>query len=142
MLKLYAFLLMLYPFLLAEAQQEENAKVFFIDTHNDVLSKQVSNGADLSLSQPSLNFDLVKASKGNLGAQVFSVWCGEEYGVGKAFAHAICEIDSLMALVKRNPDKMKFVTNSKELKKAMRQRKFAAMIGVEGGHMIEDRMDL
>ena len=36
---------------------------------------------------------------------------------------------------------MVLVRNAEELKKAVAQKKFAAMIGVEGGHMIEDRTD-
>lgn len=129
-------------FLAATAQKKEANSFTFIDTHNDVLSKQLLTGADLAVYQPELNFDLVKAAKGKLGAQVFSIWCDETYGPGKGFARANREIDSLMALIKRNPTKMSFVTNSAGLQKAMRQHRLAAMIGVEGGHMIEDRMDL
>jgi membrane dipeptidase len=139
MLKLTTVFLLLTNCFFASAQKE---KILFIDTHNDVLSKQIENGANLAISQPALNFDLVKAAKGDLGVQVFSIWCDETIGKGKAFKHANREIDSLLALVHRNPDKMAFVTNLKELKKAMQQKKFVAMIGVEGGHMIEERMDL
>ncbi|MEP7108094.1 MAG: dipeptidase [Ferruginibacter sp.] len=142
MLKLIVFLLWIAACFSAFAQKEQEDKFIFIDTHNDVMSKQILSGADLAISQPALNFDLVKASKGNLGAQVFSIWCDEVYGKGKAFNRANREMDSLLALIKRNPGKMTLVTNAKDLKKALKQQKFAAMIGVEGGHMIEERMDL
>ncbi len=139
MLKYTALFLLLTNCFFAFAQKN---KFTFIDTHNDVLSKQIENGANLAIHQPDLNFDLLKASEGNLGAQVFSIWCDEIYGKGKAFARANREIDSLLLLIKRNTGKMAFVINSKELKKALQQKKLAAMIGVEGGHMIEERMDL
>jgi membrane dipeptidase len=136
---------LLIPLLLSifnvTAQKTATENVMFIDTHNDVLSKQIISGADLANNQPDLNFDLPKANKGSLVAQVFSIWCDEKYGKGKAFARANQEIDSLLAFVNRNSDKVAFVTNSKELKKAIKKKRFAAMIGVEGGHMIEDRMD-
>lgn len=122
-------------------QQKQLESMLVIDTHNDVLSRQIRNGADLAADQPTLDFDLNKATRGNLGAQVFSIWCDEMYGKGAAFAIATREIDSLMALVNRNKKTMVFVTNSKELKRSLRQKRLAAMIGVEGGHMIEDRMD-
>ena len=125
-------MLMLLNCFFATAQKE---KFSFIDTHNDVLSKQIITGANLAIHQQELNFDLLKAAKGNLAVQVFSIWCDESLGKGKAFAHANREIDSLLLLIKRNPDKMVFVTNAKELKKALQQKKFAAMIGVEGGHI-------
>ncbi len=114
---------------------------FFIDTHNDILSNQILTGIDLAKEQYGVNFDLPKAKRGKLKGQMFSIWCDEAYGDGKAFAMANREIDSLMALINRNPSTMSFVRNSKELNNALRQGKFAAMIGVEGGHMIENRMD-
>ena len=87
------------------------------------------------------NLDLVRAKQGGLDAQVFSIWCGPQYGKGTAFKMANREIDSLYALLKRYPDKITLVRNSAELEKAVADKKFAALIGVEGGHMIEDRMD-
>lgn len=121
--------------------QAKADKIYFIDTHNDVLSKQAITGEDIAKEQPETNFDLPKAAKGNLVAQVFSIWCDETYGTGKAYKKANEEIDSLYALVKRNPKKMTLVTNSKALQTAINKNKLAALIGVEGGHMIEDRVD-
>ena len=60
---------------------------------------------------------------------------------GTAFNFANREIDSLYAVLKRYPEKIQLVRNSAELKQAVADHKLAAMIGVEGGHMIEDRMD-
>ena len=147
------------------------SEVSFIDTHNDVLTRQLAGGQDLGVSQPGLSFDLPKAAQGHLAAQVFSIWCGEEYGPGKAFAMANREIDSLYALIHRNPRRMVLVRNATELEAAMGGApgaspahgstgsrptqgsagshlvhgstggRLAALIGVEGGHMIEDRMD-
>lgn len=47
-------------------------------------------------------------------------------------------MDSLNAIAKRNPDKIKVVANSKEMMEAVNQHKIAAFFGVEGGHMIEN----
>jgi membrane dipeptidase len=134
-------LLFTVSFMLTSAAQQSKTGFYFIDTHNDVMSKQVKSGADLAVDQPNLNFDLPKALKGNLKAQVFSIWCDEVYGKGKAFPHAVREIDSLQSFIARNQSRVSFVTSSKQLKKALKEKKFAAMIGVEGGHMIEERMD-
>jgi membrane dipeptidase len=120
-------------------QIHQNA--ILIDTHNDILSNELITKLDMGKLQTDGNFDLVRAKQGGLDAQIFSIWCGEEYGKGTAFAFANREIDSLMAVIKRYPDKITQVHNSAELKKAVAQKKLAALIGVEGGHMIEDRMD-
>jgi len=125
----------------AQSPMEMHQKAILIDTHNDILSNILITKQDAGKLQSTGNFDLVRAKQGGLDGQIFSIWCGEEYGTGKAFAMANREIDSLYALIARNPDKITLVHNSKELQKAVKQQKMAAMIGVEGGHMIEDRMD-
>ncbi|WP_295791469.1 dipeptidase [Mucilaginibacter sp.] len=125
----------------AQSPMEIHQKAILIDTHNDILSNILITKQDVGKLQNTGNFDLVRAKQGGLDGQIFSIWCGEEYGTGKAFAMANREIDSLYALIARYPDKITLVHNSKELQKAVKQQKMAAMIGVEGGHMIEDRMD-
>ena len=137
----------LLPFLLlvattgrAQDAGKIHQRAILIDTHNDALSNQLITGADLGRRQTTGNLDLVRAREGGLDAQVFSVWCDEVYGPGRAYARANREIDSLYALISRNPDKIVLVRNAAQLQKAVKQKRFAAMIGVEGGHMIEDKM--
>src|SRR5476651_1894233 len=141
-MKKLLFLLLLFSLKLsAQDAAKIHQKAILIDTHNDVLSNELITKFDLGKRQTEGDFDLVRAKEGGLDAQIFSIWCGENYGKGTAFAFANREIDSLYALIKRNPDKITLVHNSTELKKAVKKKKLAALIGVEGGHMIEDRMD-
>ncbi len=77
--------------------------------------------------------------KAGVDVQVFSIWCdGTQVN---PFAFANREIDTLYAWIKRNPGKMMLVTNSDELMQAVKQHKLASMIGVEGGHMMENSLD-
>src|SRR5687767_8069490 len=108
MLQLYALIFLLFVGEVIFAQYAGKEKFVFIDTHNDVLSKQIGNGANLALNQPDLCFDLIKASKGKMAAQVFSIWCDEVFGKGAAYARANQEIDSLFALIHRNNATMMF----------------------------------
>jgi membrane dipeptidase len=62
------------------------------------------------------------------------------FGKDTAFKFANIELDSLYAIAARNPDKMMIVQSPKELLIAVKQKKLAAMIGVEGGHMIEENI--
>lgn len=119
-----------------------NAKAqLLVDTHNDAISNELITGHDLGQLQTEGNFDLVRAKQGGLNAQIFSIWCGDTYGKGTANAMANREIDSLFALIKRYPDKIALVTTPKQLTATVKKGKLAALIGVEGGHMIEDSMD-
>ncbi len=127
---------------LAQTYQALHEKAIVVDTHNDVLSTATMNGMDIGTDlKGKTHSDLARFKKGGVDVQVFSIFCDEHYGVGSAFAYAHREIDSLYSIARRNPDKMEIVTDPAGLRHALTHHKLAAMIGVEGGHMIEDRMD-
>ena len=121
----------------AQTYQSIHNKAIVIDTHNDILMKAVDQGfsfdEDLTGKTHS---DLARWKKGGLNVQVFSVY--SDGGTKKAYNLANREMDSLDAVVSRNPDNIVKVANYYELIKAVKQHKIAAMFGVEGGHMIED----
>ena len=108
-----------------------------VDTHGDILFNQIKSGIDIGKPQASGNFDLPRAKKGGLDVQVFSIWCDETGG----YALANREIDSLYSLIKRYPEQITLVRNYAELMQAVKENKLSAMIGVEGGHMIENNLD-
>jgi membrane dipeptidase len=117
-------------------------KAIVVDTHNDVLSTATMEGMDIETDLTGkTHSDLARFKKGGVDVQVFSIFCDDNYGVGTAFKFANREIDSLYAIAGRNPDKMQIVTDVAGLEKAVKRHRLAAMIGVEGGHMIEDNMD-
>ena len=107
------------------------------DTHNDIISTCIERGYvfDTDLSGKT-HSDLSRMLQGALDVQVFSIFCDGKQKDPFRFANR--EIDTLYAWVNRNPSKMKLVTNPEELAKAIKQHRLASMIGVEGGHMIED----
>jgi membrane dipeptidase len=117
-------------------------KFILADTHNDVLSGYVLDGHPFDSDLSSMaHSDLKRMQEGGVSIQMFSIFCNERYGKGRAFKRALEQIDSLDAVVRRNPDKMMDVRDYKSLKKALKSGKLAAMKGVEGGHMIEDSME-
>lgn len=126
--------------LAAQSYQKIHENAIFIDTHNDFLSKTTDYGYvfDTDLSGKT-HSDLARLKKGGVDAQFFSVFCD---GAKKnPFEFANRQMDSLDAALKRNPDKIVKVANSKALRKVVKQQKIAAMFGVEGGHMIENDLD-
>lgn len=130
----FLILLSLSTSLFAQDVNKIHRKAIVVDTHGDILFNQINNGLDVGKLQNSGNFDLVRATKGGLDVQVFSVWSDEKGD----FDLANRQIDSLYSLIKRYPDKIALVKSANELEKAVQQRKLAAMIGVEGGHMIDN----
>src|SRR6201996_4964737 len=121
-----------------QSYQALHEKAIVVDTHNDVLSTATMNGMDIATDLTGkTHSDLARFKKGGVDVQVFSIFCDDRYGVGSAFKRANREIDSLYAIAARNRRHMAIVTNSEELERAVGSGKFAAMMGGEGGHMIE-----
>jgi len=123
--------------LFAQAKRDIHARSILIDTHNDFPSNGVSNGQlfDSDL-RGKTHSDLGRMKEGGVDIQIFSIFCGGEQVKPYAWAHR--EIDSVQAWVERNPEKMTWVKNSRELTKAVKKGRLGTMLGVEGGHMIED----
>lgn len=125
----------------AQSYRKLHFRSTVVDTHNDILTTAISKG--LSFDQNlagKTHSDLARMSAGGIDVQVFSVWCDGTYGPGTAFAHANRQIDTLYATIQRNPGKIALTTTPAQLKANLRAGKISAMIGVEGGHMIEDNL--
>ena len=114
-------------------------KAVVVDTHNDVLQRALS-GEDLAIRTKEGHSDIVRMREGGVDVEFFSVWCGSDYGTGTAFRRANQQIDSLESMLKRCPSLAAAAKDMKTLKKNLAAGKLAALIGVEGGHMIEDSL--
>jgi membrane dipeptidase len=136
-------IILLLPFILLFRQvYTQSYKVIHrdaivVDTHNDILMKAADKGIvfDQDLTGRT-HSDLARWKKGGLDVQLFSVYCDGD--LKNPFAYANREMDSLDAVVARNPDKIVKVANYADILTAVKQHKIAAMFGVEGGHMIEN----
>jgi membrane dipeptidase len=143
MKKIYWFILLVSNTYCLEAQS--NRKLHFrstvIDTHNDILTTAIDGGYSFDQNlKGKTHSDLARLKEGGIDVQIFSVWCDGTYGPGKAFALANRQIDTLYATVNRNPDKISITTTPEQMRANLRAGKISAMIGVEGGHMIEDNL--
>lgn len=110
---------------------------FVVDTHNDILYKSLDSGYAIDKDLRGIaQTDLDRLRAGGVKLQFFSVFCDGE--MKQPFQYAMTAMDTLEAVVKRNPGKIALIRNSYDLKATIRQKKLAAVYGVEGGHMIEN----
>ena len=136
-LKLLLISILFTQQIIAQSYQTIHAKAIIVDTHNDILMKSADDGLmfDTDLRGKAQS-DLRRWKEGGLDVQIFSVFCDGEKK--EPFKYANRQMDSLDAVVARNPGKIVKVGNTADLLKAVKQHKIAAMFGVEGGHMIEN----
>ena len=126
--------------IIAQSYKKIHRKAIVVDTHNDILMKAADKGIVFDKDLTGVTHtDLARYKKGGLDVQFFSVYCDGD--LKNSYAYANREMDSLDALVARNPDRIVKVFNYNELLQTIKQHKIAAMFGVEGGHMIEDDLN-
>jgi membrane dipeptidase len=134
----------LLPFLLlislGTQAQSIHYKSILVDTHNDCITACIEKKVSLDQDLTGINHsDLKRFKEGGVDYQLFSIWCdGEKVN---PYAWAMREMDTLDAVAARNPDKIMIGKDWKSIKKALDNHIMVAQYGVEGGHMIEDRID-
>jgi membrane dipeptidase len=126
----------------AKAMQIHNSAIV-VDTHADTPQRFLDQGFDIGNTDPNDlgHISLDKARAGNLGAEFFSIWV--EPSFKGQFAHrALDLIDSVYEQAERHPDRMMMAFSVADIQRAHKQKKLAALMGMEGGHPIENDIHL
>ena len=113
-----------------------------IDTHADTTQRFVDEYYDLSDPLNGGNLNLESAKKGNLGAEFFSIWVEPNLYKGQYAHRTLVLIDAVKRQVDKHPNDMILATSPEDIEKAHRLHKLAALMGIEGGHSIEDSLAL
>jgi membrane dipeptidase len=113
-----------------------------IDTHNDVTSRTV-DGYDIATPNKQGQTDLARM-KGFLGAEFFAAYVDAEYVKGNHSANRTLQmIDTVKTdVIAAHPNDFVFATTADAIVRAHNEHKIAALMGIEGGHAIEDSLRL
>ncbi|MGO9169579.1 MAG: dipeptidase, partial [Candidatus Sulfotelmatobacter sp.] len=115
-----------------------------VDTHADTPQRFLDEGFDIGSTDPNDigHISLDKAHRGNLGAEFFSIWVDPETNQGHFAQHTFDLIDSVYEQAAHHPDRMMMAFSVADIERAHREHKLAALMGIEGGHSIENDMHL
>ena len=113
-----------------------------VDTHADTPQRFVDENWSFTdpLDGGMLNYD--SAKRGNLAAQFLSIWVDPGQYPNTAARRTLELIDGTLEQVRRAPDKLQLCTTADQILAAHSQRKFAVLMGIEGGHSIENSLAL
>jgi membrane dipeptidase len=114
-----------------------------IDTH-DTPQRFADENFDIGNTDPNDygHISLDKARAGNLGAEFFSIWVDPETNQGHFAKRTLDLIDSVYEQAAHHPDRMMMAYSVADIERAHRQKKLAALMGIEGGHSIENDVRL
>ena len=126
-----------------KAREIHNSAIV-IDTHADTPQRFLDENYDLGSTDPNDHghLSLDKAKAGNLGAEFFSIWVEPETNQGHFARHTLDLIDSVYEQAARHPDRMMMAFDVADIERAHREHKLAALMGIEGGHSIENDIHL
>ncbi|MBZ5533048.1 MAG: dipeptidase [Acidobacteriia bacterium] len=131
------------PALKVDPAMAIHESALIIDTHADTPQRFLDEHFDLGENTPVSDghMDLGKIKKGNLGAEFFSIWVEPDFK-GHYAKRAMDLIDSVYQQAARHPDQMTMAFTADDIVRAHQQHKFAALLGIEGGHAIENDVRL
>jgi len=115
-----------------------------VDTHADTPQRFLYADFDIGNTDPkdTGHISLDKARAGNLGAEFFSIWVDPETTSGHFAKSTFDMIDSVYEQAARHSDRMMMAFSVGDIERAHKQRKLAALMGIEGGHSIENDIHL
>jgi membrane dipeptidase len=136
------------PVVLTDEGRKVHFQSFVFDGHND-LPWEMRTKADSSFDrrdiakvQAAMHTDIPRLRKGGVGAQFWSVYVPAETAKkGTALHDTLEQIALVKTMIARYPDVFEQAGTAADVERIVKSGKIASLIGVEGGHSIEDSIE-
>ncbi len=119
-------------------------QAIIIDMHTDTTQRLVDERLDIAGRLADGHFDSVRAKEGGLDAQFFSIWVEPQLfggGGSGAMKRADDQIAAVRALTERYPETWALATSAADIRRIVAEGKMAALMGLEGGYAIDERLE-
>src|SRR5579871_1506433 len=107
-----------------------------MDTHDDTTQRMLDPKFDLGQRHADGSIDIPRMKEGGLTGIFFSIWIPSKITGPEAVKRAKTQIAAIQEQVKRNSKDIVLAATADEVRTAKKQGRIAALMGVEGGHMI------
>ncbi len=124
----------------ATRAQKIHASSIVVDTHLDAPDQLSSKWADVAIRGATDHFDIPRARQGGLTAPFFSIYVAASYADHGAARRALELIDLTHRVVDGHRQDMTLATTPADIRAAKQAGKIAVLMGIEGGHAIEDSL--
>jgi membrane dipeptidase len=111
-----------------------------VDTHDDTTQRLLDPKFDFGARHSDGSVDIPRMREGGLSAIFFSIWIPGTVTGPTAVQRALDQINAVRETVARHPNDLVLCTTADEIRHAKAAGKFAVLMGVEGGHMINNSL--
>ena len=125
-------------------------KALIVDGHNDITSPMFDDDFDLASNSLGKNHyvdgtpfhsDFSRLAMGNITGVFFSIYVSRTYAKdGGSARRALDLIDTVYREAEKSPGRMMIATSTRDIREAKKRGKIAALMGIEGGHAIENSL--
>src|SRR6476469_4019619 len=116
-------------------------RAIVIDTHADTTQRLIFDPKfNIAERHGDGNIDIPRMRDGGMAALFFSIWVPSDVTGPIAVKRAFDQIDAVREAVRQHPNDLMLATTAADIRKAAAEKKIAALMGVDGGHMIDDDM--
>jgi membrane dipeptidase len=118
-------------------------RAIVIDSHDDTTQRMLfDKNFDITVRHTDGNIDVPRMREGGLDALFFSIWVPSEVTGPPAVKRALDLIDCVREAARLHPNDLMLATTAADIRRAAAEHKIAALMGMEGGHMIDDDVRL
>jgi membrane dipeptidase len=118
-------------------------RAIVIDTHDDTTQRLIFDKSfDIGARQATGSIDIPRMREGGLDAIFFSIWTTGDVTGPVAVKRALQQIDAVREAVRTHPRDLVLATSVADIRRAGRDGRIAALMGVEGGHMIDADLEV
>jgi membrane dipeptidase len=120
--------------------REQHFQSIVVDTHDDTTQRLLDPKFDFGARHSDGSVDIPRMREGGLSAIFFSIWIPGAVTGPAAVQRALDQINAVRETVARHPNDLVLCATAEEIRRAKAGRKIAVLMGVEGGHMINNSL--
>jgi len=129
---------------LSDVPSDIHHRAVLIDMHADTVQFMLDEAADINARRPEGHLDAVRMKEGGHDAQFFAIWVEPQYfgdGGQRAVERADRQIEAIRALTAQHPETWELATTAADVRRIAGQGKLAALLGLEGGYAIDEKLE-
>jgi membrane dipeptidase len=123
----------------AQTARDVHQRAIVVDTHDDTTQRLLTDKTfDIAARNATGSIDIPRMREGGLDALFFSIWVTGDVTGPRAVQAALQQIEKVREAVRLHPNDLMLATTAADIRRAVADHKIAALMGVEGGHMINE----